>query len=162
MFPELEPVKKEWRCERGNQNDENGISPVVQCDREPRAADEDSEKSERWQDICAAQAKPANEARADERKEVSGDRVCVILVNLEERFDVGKACTTDDRERNVEWMIGLAIAFFAAISLIPGSPTKKASGRSPNASATRIAANATTSSAEDFKFSVGLVCVPSL
>src|SRR6185436_20791961 len=68
VFPELEPVKEEWRGERGKQNGENGVSPTIQCDREPAAASQDPEKTHSRQQVGAAQPKPANERRADEWK----------------------------------------------------------------------------------------------
>jgi hypothetical protein len=79
---------------------------MVQCDREPAAAGQDPEKTRGRQQEGAAQPQPADERRADERKQVSRYRVRVVVVNLEERFDIRQAFTTDDGKRNVERMIG--------------------------------------------------------
>jgi hypothetical protein len=106
VFPKLEAVKQKWGREGCNRDNERRISPGVQREGEPGAPDQDPEKPDRRKDVRSAQAKPANEARADEWKKVSGYGVCVIVVNLEERFEVREALPADDWQRNIERVIG--------------------------------------------------------
>jgi hypothetical protein len=128
VFPELEAVKEKRGREAGDQDDERGISAVVQRDSEPCAADEDSKKPDCRKDVRAAQAKPANEARADQRKKIGGDGVCVIVVNLEERFDLGQTFTADDRQPNVERRIWSGNRVLRRDQLDPRVTDKKSVG----------------------------------
>src|SRR5262245_12376041 len=102
MLPEFEPVTENWSRKSRHQNNEGWVSAWIKRDGQPGAACEDSEKAESRQDVRTAKAKPANELRADQRKEIAGYGVCVIAVNFEEWFDVREAFAADDRQRNIE------------------------------------------------------------
>jgi hypothetical protein len=106
VFPKLEAVKQKRGRDGCDQDNERGISAGVQRQCEPCAPDQDPEKPDRRKDVGSSHAKPANEARADEWKKVSGDGVCVIVVNLEERFHVRETFPSDDWQRNIERVIG--------------------------------------------------------